>query len=481
MSVINRRGTFALAIVLLTVSTLIAKEPQRKERFVPNYIALHDVTLSSPNGNPLGSLKKGTLVSAREMGDVLDVTANDGKYGLAYSRFFSRLGSSIKITKDAKQVADSINRFAFDLYQQARHHDDNLFFSPASVSTALAMTYAGAAGHTEREMASVLHFNRGQNTHEGFSTILELLNSTGDRSGYSLATANRLWGANGYQFESTFLRLTEETYRAELESLDFSQPEQARQMINSWVEKQTREKIVDLIAPGILQEDTRLVLTNAIYFEGGWYSEFSKKATRQAPFHLTAMDKINVLTMEQREDFPYMEDADTQVLSMPYRGRELSMVVVLPKKVDGLAEIEDKLTNDRFSGWMMKLKSDRPVITYLPKFKMRSKFRLSGALKTMGMTSAFNDNANFSAMSKSEALLISEVVHQAFVDVDEKGTEAAAATAVVMAPTAAPIEPQEPPIPVTFRADHPFLFVIRDNRTGAVLFMGRMQRPDAAL
>jgi hypothetical protein len=180
---------------------------------VPNYVAIDDVTLSSPNGNGLAELEKGTLVAARHPGtDILDVKTEDGRFGLAYSRFFSRLGSSVTITGEAKQVAESSNQFAFDLYQQVRQQDGNLFFSPASISTALAMTYAGAGGHTEREMASVLHFNRDHKTHEGFSTLLELLNSTGDRNGYSLSTANRLWGAKGYQFEDAFLGLTRDCF-----------------------------------------------------------------------------------------------------------------------------------------------------------------------------------------------------------------------------------------------------------------------------
>ena len=325
----------------------------------------------------------------------------------------------------------------------------------------------------------MLHFDRNQNTHDGFSTLLELLNSTGDRNGYSLSTANRLWGVKGYQFEEAFLKLTGDKYRAELETVNFGQPEESRQVINKWVERQTREKITDLIPPGILNTDTRLVLTNAIYFQSGWSSEFSKKATKKAPFKLTATDEADVLTMQQTEDFPYTEDADVQVLSMPYRGHELSMVVILPKKVDGLAELEEKLTNDQFVGWMKNLQSDRPVETYLPKFRMRTALMLSKTLKSMGMSSAFSDNADFSAMSKSEDLKISEVIHQAFVDVDEKGTEAAAATAVVMAPTSAAV-PNEPPKPVVFRADHPFLLMIQDNRTGAILFMGRMLIPGEA-
>ena len=466
---------FALAVVLLTSTVLIAEEPPKKEPFVPNYITVDDVTLSSPNGNPRGALKKGTKVAGSFVGrTVLNVSTDGGPSGLADSSFFSRLGSSIEIKKEAKQVAESSNQFAFNLYQQVRQQDGNLFFSPASVSTALAMAYAGAAGNTKREMASILHLPREQNTHEGFSTLLDLLNSTGDRNGYSLRTANRLWGAKGYQFEDAFLGTTRDKYRAELETLDFGQPEQARQTINAWVEQQTREMIVDLIPSGSLQPDTRLVLTNAISFVGGWSSEFSKRATKEAPFHLTAKDTINVPTMEQREEFSYTEDAEAQVLSMPYRGYELSMVVVLPKKVDGLAELERNLTNDRFTEWTKKLRGGRPVDTYLPRFKMRSQFALSGALKSMGMPSAFSDNADFSAMSTSEDLMISEVIHQAFVDVDEEGTEAAAATAVLVPEASGPPERKEP---IIFRADHPFLFLIRDNRTGSVLFMGRVQRP----
>lgn len=475
----NYIDTFALAVILFAGTNAASQEPQTEQRFEPNYVAISDVPLSSPNGNPLGSLKKGTPVAAREvMGYVLDVKAKDGKYGFAYSSYFSRIGSSINITQAAKQVAESNNQFAFDLYQQTKKQDGNFFFSPASITTALAMTYAGADGHTKKEIASVLHLNRDRDTHEGFSTLLNLLNSTGYRTGYSLSTANRLWAANGYDFEDSFLGLTHDKYRVKLETLNFEKPERARQTINEWVAKQTRKKIVDLIPSGTLKTNTRLVLTNAIYFEGGWSSEFSETATKKAPFRVTAKEEIDVLTMEQQDKFLYTEDDDAQVISMPYRGNELSMVVVLPKKVAGLKELEGKLTNERFAGWMEKLRRDKPVDTYLPKFKMRSQFKLSNVLKAMGMKSAFSANADFSAMSKSEKLMISQVVHQAFVDVDEKGTEAAAATAVMIAPTSVRIEPKAPPEPIVFRANHPFLFVIRDNRTSAVLFIGRMMRPE---
>lgn len=463
------------ALLLFSAASLFAEPP--KGPFVPNYIAVKDVAISAPNGGARGTLKKGTPVAAHEIRGRLEVKSADGKSGLAGVDSFSRLGSTIGITPESRRVSESSNRFAFDLYQQVRRQEGNLFLSPGSISTALAMTYAGAAGQTKQQMANVLHFAPDQSVHEGFATLLALLNSTGDRNGYSLSTANRLWGAADYRFEPGFLNLTRDSYRAEIQSLDFKHPEPARRKINAWVEEQTRRKIVDLIPSGVLKPDTRLVLTNAIYFEGGWMSEFSKQATKKLPFLESATEKRDVLTMYQQEDFPYTEDADAQVLSMPYRGHELSMVIVLPKKVDGLADVESKLSDERFTGWIKNLRGSRKVDVYLPRFKLRSEFLLSRTLKSMGMSLAFSDAADFSLVSRSESLMISEVVHQAFVDVDEEGTEAAAATAVLLAPTSAPFEPREPPKPILFRADHPFLFAIRDNRTGAVLFMGRLARP----
>jgi serpin B len=464
-------------VVLMVVPVAVLAAPP--ERFVPNYVAVEDVMITAPNGSPVGMIKKGERVFANPPARseaVLAVRTEDGRTGRSSRRAFSRLASSLEVTRDTIAVAQSNNQFAFDLYQQARQEGGNVFLSPASISTALAMTYAGAAGRTAQEMAAVLHFQPGQRVDEGFSSFLALLNSTGDRNGYSLSTANRLWGAANYRFEPAFLELTGTSYGAELKTLDFAQTEQARQTINTWVEEQTRQKIVDLIPSGVLQRDTRLVLTNAIYFQSGWAEEFAKGATKPAPFRLTAADQTDVPTMQQTKRFPYAEDADAQVLSLPYRGRELSMVIVLPKKVDGLSDLEAQLTSERFAGWI-KQQNDGLAEVYLPKFKMRSQFLLSSALKSMGMASAFSDSADFSRMSQSEALMISEVIHQAYVDVEEKGTEAAAATAVVIAPTSARPEPQQPPKPIVFRADHPFLFAIRDNRTGGVLFLGRVHEP----
>jgi serpin B len=470
-----------LVMTLVPGFRLLANEPfLAKEGFLPNYIAIEDVSLQSADGKPLDTLKVGTQVAAQAQPDGLAIVTIDGKKGVAAARSFSRLGGSIPVTDDARKVAESSNQFAFKLYQQTRQKAGNLFFSPGSISTALAMTYAGARGTTQQEMAQVLHLSRDEQTDEGFSTLLALLNSTGNANGYSISTANRLWGAANYEFEPVFLDLTRDKYQAELQTVDYGDPVAARKTINTWVEDQTRHKIKDLIGDGVLNQDTRLVLTNAICFAGSWSSEFPQDATKKAPFHLVSNSPFEALTMELTgKSFPYAHDAEVQVVMLPYRGNELSMVVVLPKTNKGLAKIEASLTAERFAGWIRQFRGVLPVDVYLPKFKMRSELTLSQALKAMGMSRAFSSGADFSGMSKNETLMISDVIHQAYVDVDEKGTEAAAATAAMISVASARPLQKEPPKPVIFRADHPFLFVIRDNRTGMVLFLGRVERPEA--
>jgi serpin B len=256
--------------------------------------------------------------------------------------------------------------------------------------------------------------------------------------------------------------------------VDFKQAEQARKTINSWVEEQTDQKIQDLLPPGVLNADSRLVLTNAIYFKARWEHEFSKSATKDAPFHLAARQQVMVPTMQRQARLRYGESGDVQVLELPYVGYQgLSMLILLPKKIDGLTDLEKALTSENLQKWSAGLKS-RPVNVHLPKFKMTSDFDLADLLSSMGMSLAFSDNADFSGMSAEEPLAISAVIHKAFVDVNEEGTEAAAATAVAMRFGAAMPRPEEP---IEFRADHPFVFLIRDSRTDAVLFLGRLVNP----
>lgn len=474
MSLRFERFLVALAVSVWSVAG-DAREPQTAE-FQPNYVASVAVQLSTPGGRPAGQLAAGTQVTGKSVLEgVLSVTTSDGKTGLASASDFSRLRSSIEVTPACRDAATSSNRLAIDLYQQTRGRKGNLFFSPASISTALAMTWAGAAGTTRQQMAQVMHLETSEAVNAGFADLSQVLNSTDDRNGYQMTSANRLWGAMDTQFESSFLSVMKETYHAPLERLSFSQPETARTRINEWVQTQTRGRIAGLVPPGVLKSSDRLVLTNAIYFLGGWAAVFNKSQTKPDSFWVSLTDSVETPMMYQQHSFLYAEDEQCQIVSLPYRGRSVSMVVVLPKSRDGLSRLEEGLTQELLETWIQRM-VDRPVKLHLPRMRMESQLMLADVLKSLGMSEALSDSADFSAMSKQESLKISEVIHQANIDVDEKGTEAAAATAVIIAPTSAPA-PTEPPEPVVFRANHPFLFLIRDNPSGAILFLGRMQQP----
>jgi len=376
-------------------------------------------------------------------------------------------------------VVKGNNQFALALYGRLAEKQGNLFFSPASLSTALAMTYAGAAGTTRTQMAEVLHFPvDGEPLHGSFEALLQVLNE--QAPGCRLQVANRLWGQQGFAFRSEYLQSTRESYGAELAQVDFrGDAEGVRKTINEWVEGKTGGKITDLLAPGTLHSLTRLVLTNAIYFKGDWDNQFKKEATRREPFFLSDDEQVEVSLMRQRRSFKYSEDAQVQVLELPYVGKALAMVVVLPREREGLAQLEEALTLDKLEGWLNRLMK-REVQVFLPRFKMETGFSLKSTLESMGMKEAFSEEADFSrmveaagVMTDEDRLLISDVIHKAFVEVNEEGTEAAAATGVVMdvLATSAPMPP------VVFRADHPFLFLIRDSRTGSILFLGRVSNP----
>lgn len=380
--------------------------------------------------------------------------------------------AEITVTDQAREIAARSNEFAFDLYGQLRQKEGNLFFSPASVSTALAMTYAGTTGETKEQMGRVLHLDTAdEQVHGGFGELAQILNSDGHR--YQLRMANRLWGLEGYPFRQEFLTLTRQQYGAELAQVNFNRPDQAAQTINAWIGKQTEGKIGQLVSPSMIEPLTRLVLTNAIYFKAAWQDEFWKHATEDAPFHVSADEEAKTPMMRQIEHFSYTETDDAQVVELPYVGGDLSMVVMLPKQNDGLADLEQTITARSLDQWVAEAKLRR-VELYLPKFKITSQLPLTETLMDLGMTKAFSKYADFSGMTSFEDLKLYAVIHAAFVDVDEKGTEAAAATAVMMDAAAAPPNEDEP---VVFRADHPFLFLIRDSRTGAVLFLGRLVNP----
>jgi len=365
-------------------------------------------------------------------------------------------------------IVEGNTAFALDLYGRLRSEPGNVFLSPASISTALSMTYAGARGDTAKQMAKVLHFGLPEaQHHEGQGALLARLSSP------QLAIANRIYSQNGMTVEAPFSKVTSDHYGAGMELLDFAgKPDPSRLTINAWVKQKTHDKIVDLLAPGVITSLTRMVLTNAIYFKGSWATAFPKSNTKDDAFaNGTATKKVP--TMHNVLDARFATTADAQVLELPYKASGLSMVVVLPKAKDGLGKVEASLNAANVDKLMKSLGFAR-VDVALPRFSMTRSFELSGTLSSMGMPLPFTEGAaDFTGIHKKGGLHISKVVHKAFVDVNEEGTEAAAATAVVIATESAAVP--QPPVP--FRADHPFLFFIRDTATNTILFMGRVTEP----
>ena len=369
------------------------------------------------------------------------------------------------------RIVSGNTEFALELYRALGTTSGNLFSSPYSISTALAMTYAGARGNTATQMARALHFLLEQEMlHSSFAALQARLNQLESTHDIQLKIANTLFPHKRYAFLEEFLTLTKQFYGARITPLDYANPEAARQTINTWVEDKTESKIKDLIPPRILDDLTRLVLVNAIYFKGNWANPFYENITSEAPFWIASDRHVDARMMSQKDTFKYFEDANLQVLELPYIGNDLSMLILLPREIGGLEKLETRLTRETLDRWINNLRM-REVIVCLPRFEMTFPFRLDDTLQTLGLVDAFDMNkANFSGMDGSRELYIGAVLHKAFVAVDEKGTEAAAATAVIMQLRAMTIPP-------TFRADHPFVFLIRENSTGSILFLGRMVAP----
>ncbi|HEX4386120.1 MAG TPA: serpin family protein [Myxococcales bacterium] len=361
--------------------------------------------------------------------------------------------------------------FAADLYKAARPPSGNLFLSPASVRIALAMTAAGALGGTEEEMQRVLRLSEStQQNNAAMQALLSALNAPGKE--YELHVVDRLWAQAGASIKPAFSKTLETSFHSPLEQLDFEHAlEASRLKINQWVKEQTAGKIDDLIRQGILKPDARLVLTNAIYFKAKWTHQFNPRSTADAEF-FGAAKTAQVKTMRMIERFGYAEVPGAKLLELPYADGALSMVIALPNANDGLAALEKSLDGKTLDRWIAALQSGNRVSVSLPKFKLESSFTLSETLKAMGMKSAFVFGpADFSGIDGTRDFFIGEVVHKAFIDLDERGTEAAAATAVMMRAGSAMMRQ---PDPKEFKADHPFFFFIRDLASGAVLFTGRV-------
>jgi serpin B len=372
------------------------------------------------------------------------------------------------------------NNFTAGLYRQIQAKPGNIFVSGYSLAVALDMTFAGARGETASQMQQTLtlHFDSTQLPLKS-SMLMSSLNS---RQGYQLSVANALWGQSGFNFRPEFLDLTQKFYSAGFKQADFSKPdtrEKACQEINSWVEDNTRQKIKNIINPLNLSELTRLVLVNAIYFKAAWLKQFEKSLTKDADFTRTDGRKVKAPLMHNTDNFGYAETAKLQVLKLPYAQNDMSMYIILPKDPADLVGLEVLLNSNQLKNWFDSVK-DREVAVTLPRFKIEKKYELNDVLSGMGMRDAFDDkNADFSGMAvlkPDERLFISKVIHQTFVEVDEQGTEAAAATAVVMDKAMAVMNP---PKPVEFMANHPFIFAICDNATNSILFMGRLEDPSS--
>ncbi len=370
---------------------------------------------------------------------------------------------------DPAALAAGNSAFAVDLYGWlAKNDTGNLFLSPASISTALAMTRGGARGATAEEMDATLHFSQtGDSLHATFAGLDASLRPAD--APWSLATANRLWGQDGLAFEQHFLDLTRTHYGAELANVSFADTEPTRQLINSWVSDNTNQRIQDLLKPGAIDGSTVLVLTNAIHFLGTWDSAFDPERTSDQPFTTASGKEVKVPLMQQETQARWTDLGDYALLGMPYSGDRLELVVALPTAHDGLPALEAKLSPELLTEWDAAMRPAK-VNVFLPRFELSGDFELSKALGELGMPSAFTGGADFTGMVADGGIWISSVIHQAWLAVDEKGTEAAAATAVVMTRSAKPRVTE-------FRADHPFMFMIRDRETGAVLFMGRMVEP----
>ena len=375
---------------------------------------------------------------------------------------------------DAGKLVEGNSAFAFDLYRRLSRAEGNLFFSPYSISTALAMTYGGARGNTEKEMAAVMRFGlEPGRLHSGFAALQSELEELEKIGGIELNVANSLWPQKEHAFLREYLSLVEKNYGVSITAVDYAGAlEAARQTINRWVEDKTQERIKDLIRPGILQTLTRLVLVNAIYFKGAWEHPFEPKSTEEAPFYLSAGKSVPAQIMAEEGDFEYAQADGIQILELPYAGGKLSMTVLLPE-AGGMKRLEDGLSREKIARWR-SLVEKRSVQVFLPKFKTTAEFRLDQELKEMGMEDAFDDiKADFSGMNGGRDLFISAVLHKAFVEVSEQGTEAAAATAVVML-----LRGAMPAPPTVFRADRPFVFLIEDKKNRSILFMGRISNPE---
>ncbi|XP_059544425.1 serpin B6-like [Myotis daubentonii] len=375
-------------------------------------------------------------------------------------------------------LSEANGTFAINLLKKlGEDKSKNVFFSPFSISSALAMVLMGAGGNTAAQMVQALYFSksggRSEDVHQGFQALLADVNRAGTQ--YLLRTANRLFGEKSFDFNLSFKESCLKFYQAEMEELDFFKAaEEARKHINTWVANKTEGKIAELLPPNSVSQSTPLVLVNAIYFKGNWDSQFSKQQTQERPFKVSKNEQKPVQMMFKKSTFnmTYVGEIFTKILVLPYVGKELNMIIMLPDEHVDLETVEKQLTYEKFIEWTRPdMMDEEEVEVFLPRFKLEENYEMKDVLYSMGMTDAFEqDKADFSGMSSGRDLCLSKVIHKSFVEVNEEGTEAAAATAAIMLLRCARMTPR-------FCADHPFLFFIQHSKTNAILFCGRFASP----
>jgi serpin B len=418
-------------------------------------------------------------------------------FSICLAALAALVGSMASRAAEFDSAANATNQLGIDLHRRFAVGDENLCLSPYSIQSALAMTFAGAEGQTKTDMARVLHFQGSDEAiHSSFAALQRALEDMAKESAtladdarttggatepITLAIANRLFAQNGYDFRAAFRDLVQKFYGAPFEQMDFRKaPDRERQHINKWVADQTRERIRDLIPPGGINEDTRLVLANAIYLKAPWSDPFPESATKPAPFHVRGGAVVDVPMMRKKdESFGYLKGDGFSAVAIPYIGSELQFVVVVPDEVNGLRQLESKLSPELLAK-CAKLKP-RAVDLLMPKFKFEPpSIALADALQALGMKSAFNEprgSANFDRIAPrrpNDYLYLSQVFHKTFIAVDEKGTEAAAATAAVMMRATSVMQPTPP---VQVKVDRPFVYAIQHVPSGSCLFIGRVTDP----
>jgi serpin B len=404
-------------------------------------------------------------------------------FRLSTSLFIFGIGLAASVqASDTKSLVEGNTAFALDLYARLSGAPGNLFFSPYSISTCLAMTYAGARGDTETQMGRVLHFSKGEaRLHSSFGELQRQLDDAAKQKGIQMDIANALWAQKGHHFLPAFMKIAKNDYQANANQADFktsdASADAVRREINRWVAQKTQDKIQDILSPGDVNRAVKLVLANAIYFKGIWARPFEKAATTTQPFHLSTSSQADTLLMHHFDDVRYTGNIDFQAVELPYSGDDLSMVILLPRQIDALGRLEQQLSPAFLARLLAQMKKQNVEI-FLPRFKLESRFELNDTLAEMGMPDAFSPwKADFSGINGiRQDLYIFGVYHKAWAEVTEEGTEAAAATVVVLGDEAVAKPPPSPPV---FRADHPFIFLIRDTRSGSLLFVGRLADPRA--